>query len=189
MSDIDFVPATAPGDPDWAGYGGNADAPPSSTDPSCRVCGRPLVYGGHGRKPTLCDEHKRTTSSAPRKRGSNDVDTALSILGGTYDSMAMALMMLSPTAASQWAGNALKLQETNAVVLAADKDLCASINRMGAVNGKLIFFTTHLLAIVPVANTLRLDIDARVQERRAAAEATMDVDPSSNGHANERYFG
>jgi hypothetical protein len=42
---------------------------------ACQVCGKELTYGGRGRKPKYCDEHKKSSSSTgtrtPRVTGNN----------------------------------------------------------------------------------------------------------------------
>lgn len=48
------------------------DIPPTTEDDlTCEVCGKPLIYGGRGRKPTRCDEHKRNKATGGGTRRSN----------------------------------------------------------------------------------------------------------------------
>lgn len=39
----------------------------------CETCGKPLTYGGRGRKPRFCDEHKRNATARTGGRGKSAV--------------------------------------------------------------------------------------------------------------------
>ena len=144
------------------------EPPPASDDPSCLECGKPLIYAGRGRKPKWCDEHKpKRTSGTHGRKASGDVAQAQAILDGIYQGFTMGLMVLSPVAAAQWNSKLESLQTTNAVLLAGDKDLTRSICKMGQGGGKIAFGVAHLMAIAPVAATVRADFAVRAAERKS----------------------
>ena len=148
------------------------DEPQQSEDPTCRVCSAPLVYGGRGRKPVLCEVHKRAGSSAARGgRASADVDSALVTLGGLYDGLSAGLMFVSPNAASMWVGRIDGLQVTNRAVLTADRDLCRKINSLARGGGKFAFLAAHLMALAPVVAVVRHDLAQRATQSVPAPEA------------------
>lgn len=66
FSDVD-VPTPTDDKPDTA--------PDTAFEYSCRVCGVELFYGGRGRKPVLCSEHKKSSKSGgntgTRTKGQN----------------------------------------------------------------------------------------------------------------------
>jgi len=149
----------------------------ASADPTCRVCGIALTYGGRGRKPVLCAEHKgagarSTGGMRTADRGNSaDVDSAIAILDGMYTGLAMGLMMVSPNAASVWAGNVDKLQATNRVTLAADKTLTKRILKFGQRSATATFVGAHVVAIAPVVMVVQQDIAARTAATKAAKTA------------------
>ena len=179
----DFTSSTIPDDepaPEWLD---KAETP----DLSCESCGTPLVYQGRGRKPRFCAEHK---PSAPKRasvpRGSSsDVASAMHTLGGLYDALAMGLMLVSPDAATVWASQVENLQVKNAIILAADKDLCKMINRGAAKGGRYAFFAAHAMAITPplmiAVQQRRQTIAAqRVQDQKDAEDpGLLYVDPTA----------
>lgn len=162
------------------------DPPPASDDPTCLECGVPLIYGGRGRKPKWCDEHKpKRSSGSSGGRKSGDVAQATAILDGMYSGVTMALMALSPNAARDWNARIPDLQQTNAVILAGDKKLCQSICKMGQGGGRLAFAAAHIMAIAPVAIIARDDLASRrgpkvYPRKRPADPGPM---PDQNSHA------
>ena len=144
-----------------------------SEDLTCRICGTPLTYGGRGRKPSFCDEHKRTgaTSAKTGVKSTGSVESALTILGGLYDGLAAGLMFASPRAASEWVQRIPTLQTQNRAVLAADPDLCRRINALGKGGGKFAFVAAHAMAIMPVAGILRQDLALRAAEKAGTVQA------------------
>lgn len=166
----------------------------ASTDPVCRVCGIGLTYSGRGRRPTLCDEHKKAARppGSSSRRSSGDVAAAVAILSSLYDVTALGLMAVSPSAAHKWSRSVPGLLETDAVILAADKDLCHQILRMGEANGKTVFYMAHLMAVIPVVIEIRSDFaDRRANRREREAEIPDDASSlsSQDGFPNERFFG
>jgi len=145
----------------------------ASSDPTCRICGIALTYGGRGRKPVLCGEHKGATRGPAGARtadrgNSADVDSAIAILDGMYTALAMGMMMVSPPAASVWATNVDKLQATNRVTLAADKTLTKRILKFGQKSATATFVGAHVVAIAPVIMVVQQDMSSRAAAAKAA---------------------
>lgn len=161
--------------------------PPASEDPTCLECGVPLIYGGRGRKPKWCDEHKpRRTSGTSGGRKSGDVAQAQAVLDGLYRGLTMGLMAISPVAAAQWNAKIDDLQATNAVLLAGDKDLTRTICKMGQGGGKLAFAAAHVMAVAPVVVTVRADLAVRAADRKAKhARPSAPGDPVDAGQSTD----
>ncbi len=142
----------------------DVDPPQPSTDLSCEVCGTPLVYGGRGRKPRYCDDHK-PARSASIPRGSSDVAQALAVMDGMYTMLSMLLTVASPNALIMFRQQVPMLQERNAVFFAADKNLCKSVCKVGSKGGKTAFISSNAIAIAPVIAVAVGDMRARSQVR------------------------
>jgi len=61
------------------------ETPPQEFEYACVVCGREIFYGGRGRKPKYCDEHR--TGNSPNK---DSVRSKTKITGGTAQLAAQA---------------------------------------------------------------------------------------------------
>lgn len=168
------------------------DKPPMDGQLICENCGTHFEHSGRGRKPKKCPDCRATkTASTSRVRGSSaDVKSALATLDNLYNVVAIALLTVSPKSASVWAEQVEGLQASNAVALAADKNLCRSINRLGERTGKAMFFGAHIMALAPVAITLRADMAARKPKkttpekpaRSESVEPAFEQPPANNSH-------
>lgn len=83
---------------------------------SCEVCGTELHYGGRGRKPRFCDEHKRSNRSASsggRSSGKN-IDTLISQIQDIYLTIGVAAGAIPPLATDSLiiASNAQRMAES-----------------------------------------------------------------------------
>jgi hypothetical protein len=159
----------------------DADPPQSSgtMDLSCEVCGVPLIYGGRGRKPRFCEDHK-PARSASIPRGSSDVAQALAVMDGMYTMLSMLLTVASPNALVMFRQQVPMLQERNAVFFAADKNLCKSVCKVGSKGGKTAFVSSNVLAVAPVLAVAVGDMRARSQVKAQAKSATQPVpEPSA----------
>lgn len=152
------------------------DYAPESNDPTCVECGAPLTYSGRGRKPRYCDAHRKrssgTSNRASSPRASGNVDTALVILGGMYDGLSAALMMLSPRAATEWSSRVDTLQMQNRVILTANPDLCKRINNVSKSGATGAFIAAHVMAVAPVVAVVRQDMGARKVAKQFAESGT-----------------
>lgn len=168
------------------------ETPTTTTDPVCQECGVPLVYGGRGRKPKWCDEHKpKRTSGTTGRRTSGDVTQALAILDGMYRGFTMALMVVSPRAAGEWTARIPDLMATNTVILTGDRDLTRSICKMGQGGGKIAFAGAHVMALAPVGLIVRAELADRRAIRdmqRATQEADTQRGQSGQPFENAGFF-
>jgi hypothetical protein len=71
---------------------------PIVSDYQCEVCATPLTYGGRGRKPRFCAEHKPKGSAASKSKATN-VDTLIGQITDIYVALGSALTFVPPTAA------------------------------------------------------------------------------------------
>jgi hypothetical protein len=122
---------------------------------SCQTCGKALVYGGRGRKPRYCDEHKRggnTTKIGARNAAGSDVIRAVAALEMAYGLMRTGFMMIGAVNAASDLGRAIpQLSASNMEYLSQDKELTRAINKMGKVSGRSGFILTHILTLGPIA--------------------------------------
>lgn len=145
-----------------------------STDLTCEVCGTPITYAGRGRKPTRCDEHKRSGSkssgnSAPRRNDRN-VDAACAALDGLYQAMLMPLFAMSPSAGSAWEAQIEQLNARNRIILSGDPALARKIVDGASKGGGAALLISHVIAVGPVASIAVHDIRARRAANRPEPE-------------------
>jgi hypothetical protein len=156
------------------------DAPDISGVPefSCETCGKELHYGGRGRKPKFCDEHKRnssTRSSGSTTSNEKIASAALDILVQANNLCGMGLMLMQmPQTASAIAmrEDAFRVQALEA--LKADPALCRMILKAGATSGKAMLFMAYgmlAISIAPVA----------LEEIKAKKAAKAEQDEESEG--------
>jgi len=121
----------------------------------CQTCGKPLVYGGRGRKPRFCDEHKRggnTSKIGARNVAGSDVIRAVAALEMAYGLLRTGFMMIGAVNAASDLGRAIpQLSASNLEYLSQDKELTRAINKMGKVSGRSGFILTHILTLGPIA--------------------------------------
>lgn len=151
------------------------DAPPSSTDPVCDVCGLPLLYSGRGRRPTKCEEHRRSSPGSGSRSSSGtvstkDLDMACETLHSLYEDVILTpLSAVSPMAGQTWAAQIEGLDKRNRMFLSNNRDLVKKINSTAAKGGTVAFTLSHLIAVAPVV--LVLMGQYRAVRAQAAAEA------------------
>lgn len=131
----------------------------------CVVCGVDIPYKGKGRKPTKCDDHKRTAEptrpAAAKGTGKNDVlaRQAAAALGQVNALIATGLMVAPgpfrlPATASAIAQANDTFTEQAYNALLTDPKLCQMITRAGAAGGKfslLIAYGMLAATVVPTA--------------------------------------
>lgn len=172
---VDFVPDVIPSD----------EAPETSHELSCEVCGKELHYAGRGRKPKRCDEHKKGGGTTRRSRSENigkneqlaaqaaealvQVNT-LAEMGARFGKMEYTAEALST------AKEAFREQVFEA--LKTDPELCKLILRGGVQSARiqlLIAYGMLASVVVPVA---AMEIKAK---REAAKEANGEDRPANAG--------
>lgn len=146
------------------------EAPPTSAfEYTCQVCGKELFYGGRGRKPKFCDEHKAGTGK-PRAKGGGARNDALAQEAANALSQLNALLgvcLLLP-AVPFLGDNPAYLPQTALAIAKADDGfnvaaysalqtdpaLCKMILRVGSAGGKLALIAAYGMlagAVTPVA--------------------------------------
>ncbi|HEY6018781.1 MAG TPA: hypothetical protein VIY48_02495 [Candidatus Paceibacterota bacterium] len=140
----------------------DADLPPdlppeTGSDLRCQVCGTELVYGGRGRKPTRCDEHKKQSGGNKRQSQSNDklaaqaTDSLMALNALATMGIMFAGMNRTASAIAE-RDDAFREQAYSALL--TDPALCRVILRGGAVSARLslgIAYATLGAAVAPVA--------------------------------------
>lgn len=160
-----------------------ADAPPSFSivtapsnddDLTCEVCGTPLVYGGRGRKPKRCDEHKKSgarTSTGTRRSSTRDVDAALAALEGFETILQFGLMWASPHAAADFETRRESLTARNQKILEADPALAKRLSSAASKGGGFALVLSYGIAFGPAVLIARRDLieqaDAQAMEQEA----------------------
>lgn len=74
MFDLDFTASEIPVED---GPAMPADLAPEVPEFACEVCGKELTYGGRGRKPKYCDEHKKNKPAGTRSASGSKRDEAV----------------------------------------------------------------------------------------------------------------
>lgn len=151
------------------------DAAPETThEYSCEVCGKELAYGGRGRKPRFCDEHKsRSTSARKTSLGKNDIlaSQATEALAQFNGIIAIGVMMLGlPLTAQTLSAANDGFREQARSALLTDPELCKMILKGGTGSGKVALAVAYGMlgsAVVPVAIT---EVKARRKEAGEKAE-------------------
>ena len=137
---------------------------PSAFEYACEVCGTELTYGGRGRKPRFCDEHKSGSKGTTTRRAASGKNAQLAQQAADVLSQANAMIAL----ALNLPFSPLQLPVTSATIVAADEGfneqarralltdpkLAAMLLRGGGVSGKIGLVVAYGMlagAIVPVA--------------------------------------
>jgi len=134
------------------------ELPPSNYEYACEVCGKEIFYGGRGRKPKYCEEHK--TSKSSKSSGKTKISgqgtqlaaqatEALVQLNGLF-SMGLTLVKLPMTAgALNDAQDGFRESTYNALL--TDPELCRTILRVGSTSGKVALMISYSMLIAAVA--------------------------------------
>ena len=137
------------------------------SDPTCGVCGKPLTYSGRGRPPTRCDDCKpnNVKPRAASPRATAGVDQAVASIDALYALLSMGLMAIgAQSAASTLAMKKSTLNVSNAEFLARDPALVKLINRGGASTGRVGFFATNLVVLVPIGMAAFAELTEKTSE-------------------------
>lgn len=182
-----------------------------SADLVCQYpeCTTPLSYGGRGRRPVYCADHKggrakessssRTDSSSHTRRKSGavperELEQACNNLNTLYQSLLMPLMLVSQDGAQVWSDQIDSLDKSNHTFLANNRKLVRQINSTGEKSGTVGFVMAHLFAVTPVVLVAYADVTHRRREARAypmppspgrdGAEF-IDVEPMDNANDSD----
>ena len=154
------------------------DDAPVSDDLTCQICDAPLFYGGKGRKPKFCDEHKQSRSTgAARKTSGSTVDAAMASLAFFEDLLSIPLLMLSPNAAKEWVAGLPALRDKNRAILSGNPALCKSIAKTSSKVSPYMLLGSYGYALSPVVKVVAQDVRARRANRDTSP-------PTVNLHKN-----
>jgi hypothetical protein len=147
-------------------------APPTAgPEFACRVCGKELTYGGRGRKPTLCDEHKRGNSARSSvQKGGNEKLAAQAVeslmqLNGLVGMGLMFGGFLGTASAFSERQDGFREQAYQALL--TDPALCKTILRGGKLSGR---FSLALAYATLIGGTAPFALQ-EMRERKAAENA------------------
>ncbi len=152
------------------------EAPESTHELSCTECGKELVYGGRGRKPTKCDDHKRTppTTTARRSLGKSDqlaaqATEALCQMNGI---LAIGVMMLGlPLTAEALETSKDVFREQAYSALLTDPGMCAMILRGGTSSGKIALVIAYGMLGATVIPVGMMEVKAKREIAATMADA------------------
>lgn len=134
--------------------------PVTEVEYPCGVCGREAgPYGGHGRKPTRCSDHKKRQSSGPSVRATGKTAElavqAAKTLASINGVMAMSLgaFGLFETMGAIFERNE-DFEKAAYAALVTDPNLCRQIVRVGETSAKLSLGMAYLsmgMGVAPIA--------------------------------------
>jgi len=139
------------------------ETPPQEFEYSCVVCGTEIFYGGRGRKPKYCDEHR--TGNSPNKESTRhktkvtggpaqlaaQATEALIQVNGLVSILLMVFKMPMTASAIAVANDAFR--ESTYAALLTDQELCRTILKAGTTSGKIALLISYAMlaaAVVPV---------------------------------------
>ncbi len=163
---VDDAPATVPAD----------EPAPDRHEYACEVCGAELTYGGRGRKPRFCAEHKKSASSGSRRAAGKGNDAlarqAADTLSAYHGLVAAALTMAPgiwrmPSAAAELIDRDESFNEAACKALLADPKLARMILRGGGVSGALGLIIAYAMLLSAVVPAGMADFQAGRAQRRS----------------------
>jgi hypothetical protein len=172
MIDLDF---------DFADTDMPEDASPPTTDVQypCEVCGKEAgPYGGRGRKPRFCIEHKKGSKNVGSRKvtGSSAAlaAQATGVLSQLNGIIAVGLMAIgfNDTASAIARGDDAFSERAHAALL-TDPDLCKFILKGGVKSAKVTLGLAYVglgIGVVPVAMAELAERRAEVAARKAREE-------------------
>lgn len=138
-------------------------------------CSEPVaVWGGRGRRPTKCDEHRKTKSPLGTKStGSNKrkATVAAAILV-QWNSLAAFGLFVSgyPGTHDAISGAQPSFQSSAELALESNPELCDTIIRLGKNSGQAGLFLVYGQMLAVVGPTLLMEHKLKVAERKAREE-------------------
>jgi len=130
-------------------------------DLECEVCGIPLAYGGRGRKPKYCAEHKPTpgnSTGAKSPRKNANVDSLVTSIESMYMMVGTGLTMVPTTNTDGMivASNAHDLAESWRPLLERDAKVRKFWEKTFTVSGYGTLLAAHLMVLLPIAQSHNL---------------------------------
>lgn len=150
-------------------------SPPTSHEYSCEVCGVELRYGGRGRKPKYCDDHKRQSGAASGKVSRSTSGKASQLAAQATEALAQInslsaiglLMAGMPLTSAALAQCDATFREQAYAALLTQPDLCKTILKAGTTSGLAALVMAYAalgVSVLPVGIS-------EYRQRRAAAES------------------
>lgn len=156
------------------------DTPPSDVAQAeypCRVCGQEAgPYGGRGRKPTLCSEHKAAKSGSPR---SKTVGKNAALAGQAADTLVQyngLVALVATLARYPMTGEAIRtshetFREEAYQALLTDPALCQSIVRTGGLSGRAALIVSYGMLVSVVAPITAMEHRQHKAEKQERLDA------------------
>ena len=161
------------------------EAPPHVTDNDtlrCEECGKALEYGGRGRKPKYCEDHRKSASKGTASNGRKNVGDNAKLAAQATEALIQVNGLVAMCAL--WGGldmtcesirtaeDAFREQTYNALL--TDPALCKTILKAGTTSGKVSLLIAYGMlagAVGPVAYLeLQMKKEAREQARLEAGD-------------------
>ena len=157
------------------------DEPPTTQDLySCVVCGTPLTYGGRGRKPKYCDDHKRASAPSTRRAKPNEklAEQATQALVQINRLTGFGARILGLEATSEtimFCEDEFARQAKDALL--SDPDLCKQILAAGQISGKVSLAIAYALMGAQVAPVAIAELKAKQAAKEANRKAKVAQHP------------
>ena len=133
-----------------------ADVPPTDApDLACLTCGKGLVYGGRGRKPQYCEDHKpNRNNTAPKSRTGNSVNALIVRIEQFYATISFGMSWLPVEGISDdakiIADNAHDLAESWRTLLETNPTVRKYWEKMFTVSSYGMLISTHVMVLGPI---------------------------------------
>lgn len=173
-------------------FEGNFTEDPDTVPPSadveypCEVCGRESgPYGGRGRKPKRCPDHKRS-SGRGTPRGPGAPKSAVTLADQATEALwqingiaaFLAMMAGYPQTAGEIQAREQSFREMAHAALLTDPGLCRFILKGGIQSGKASLILCYAMFGMGVAPALVMEVKQKRAEKQAAQDAWND-DPTN----------
>lgn len=145
---------------------------------ACEVCGKELIYGGRGRKPKRCDEHRKSPGTKRANMGQNTAlaGQAAEALCQINGLAALGLMVARLPVTAETLQNAQEgFREQAYNALLTDPALCKTILKGGTASGKIALLIAYGMMGAAVAPAGIIEVKLRAAERAAAKEAELEA--------------
>ena len=141
----------------------------------CEVCGKESgPYGGRGRKPTRCEEHKKARAKNTVKVTGNAATLAAQAAKSLSNMNMMLGIMVSAIGLFETGGAIVAANEQFEAqafaALSTDTELCKTILKSGAVGAKLSLVMAYGGMAMSVGPTAVMELKARKAAKLAAQE-------------------
>jgi hypothetical protein len=158
----------------------------SDVEYPCQVCGKESgPYGGRGRKPKFCSEHKKTSKATTGNRKVTGAPATLAaqataVLVQVNGMIALGCMGMSMFKTSHAIAEANPTFEEQAYqALLTDTELCRMILKSGAMSAKMSLGLAYVGMGMAVAPAAIMEIQEKRETRRVKMEQAQDDESRS----------